>query len=114
MKNKTSNPSEHAEQCAVVTWMQMRGIPHFAVPNGGTRNIIEATRLKASGVVRGAPDLCVFLPNVTVALEMKTRTGGALSAEQERWGRFFSERPGWMWYCARGAQDAIRFLEGLI
>lgn len=31
----------------------------YAIPNGGKRNLREAVRLKASGVLKGVPDLCL-------------------------------------------------------
>lgn len=34
----------------------------FHVPNGGSRNVIEAANLKEQGVVAGAPDLILFVP----------------------------------------------------
>jgi hypothetical protein len=35
----------------------------FSIPNGGTRNIMEAMTLKATGLLKGASDLVVILPN---------------------------------------------------
>jgi hypothetical protein len=32
----------------------------FAVPNGGSRNIIEAAKMKGTGTLAGMPDLCVL------------------------------------------------------
>lgn len=51
--------SEHSEQCAFVEWLRWNHIPHYAIPNGGSRNRIEAARLKAEGVSAGhAADRC--------------------------------------------------------
>lgn len=56
---------ERAEQCAVIQWAALheRMYPElgllFAVPNGGSRNKIEAVNLKRSGVRPGVPDLCL-------------------------------------------------------
>lgn len=47
----------------------------FHVPNGGTRNIREASQLKASGVVAGVPD-CVFMwQGKGYGFEFKTEAG---------------------------------------
>ena len=54
--------SEHTEQCAFVEWLRWKHIPHYAIPNGGSRNLIEAARLKAEGVSAGVPDLCIPVP----------------------------------------------------
>jgi hypothetical protein len=32
----------------------------FAVPNGGSRNVIEAAKMKGTGTLAGMPDLCVL------------------------------------------------------
>lgn len=105
-------PSEHDEQVAFCKWLAIRKIPFAAVPNGGKRGIVSATRLKAEGVKRGFPDLLIFLPNgVNVALELKARSGGRVSPEQREWGQFFGERPGWKYILALGAGEAIKAIE---
>ena len=55
--------SEHDEQCAVVEWLEWNHIRFYAIPNGGSRNKIEAARLKAEGVRAGVPDLCIPVPS---------------------------------------------------
>jgi hypothetical protein len=48
----------------------------FAVPNGGSRNIIEAKKLKATGLMAGVSDLIVLKPNgETFFIEIKTDVG---------------------------------------
>ena len=74
-------PSEHQEQVAVIQWWdascQFYGLPHFAlfaVPNGGARDAITGSRLKAEGVRRGALDLVLAKPTAKGAglfIEMK-------------------------------------------
>jgi hypothetical protein len=45
----------------------------FAVPNGGTRNKLEAITLKATGMLAGVSDLIVILPNgKLIFVEIKT------------------------------------------
>lgn len=44
----------------------------FAVPNGGTRNIIEAKKLKATGTMPGVSDLIVVLDSKVLFIELKT------------------------------------------
>jgi len=102
------NPTEHQEQVALCSYLDMHAIPYLAIPNGGSRNIIEAVRLKRAGVKRGAPDLLIFLDNgKNIACEMKTRTGGRVSSEQDVWQRFFANRPLWIAMICNGAQEAI-------
>lgn len=47
----------------------------FHVPNGGFRNIREAAKLKAIGVVAGVPDLLLVVNGSLVAFELKTDIG---------------------------------------
>ena len=48
----------------------------FAVPNGGSRNIIEAKKLKATGLMAGVSDLIILKPNgETIFIEVKTDIG---------------------------------------
>jgi hypothetical protein len=59
----------------------------FAVPNGGSRNKIEAAKLKATGVTPGVSDLIFLLPRhgfPNLVIEMKTPTGSQ-SPEQKAW-----------------------------
>jgi len=58
---------------------------YFAVPNGGVRNIREASRLKGEGVRPGVPDICIIARSGYVGfLEVKTKTG-KLSPAQKEW-----------------------------
>lgn len=56
---------EHQLQVSCIRWfrLQYRGRLIYAVPNGGKRNVITATKLKTEGVVRGVPDLCIPIAN---------------------------------------------------
>jgi len=47
----------------------------FSVPNGGTRNKLEAITLKSTGLLPGVSDLIVILPNKVLFIELKTETG---------------------------------------
>lgn len=47
----------------------------FAIPNGGNRNKIEAMKFKATGLLAGASDLVVILPNFVAFVELKTDLG---------------------------------------
>lgn len=57
--------TEHAHQVAVFVWaaLQFHRWPElrmmFAIPNGGERNKIVAANLKAEGVRRHVPDICL-------------------------------------------------------
>lgn len=47
----------------------------FSIPNGGNRNKIAAMKFKATGLLAGASDLVVVLPNVISFIELKTDLG---------------------------------------
>jgi len=47
----------------------------FAVPNGGSRNILEAKNLKLTGQMAGVSDLIVLLPNKCLFIEVKIDKG---------------------------------------
>lgn len=47
----------------------------FAIPNGGSRNPIEAKRLQREGVLAGVADLIVLADNKTLFIEMKHGKG---------------------------------------
>ena len=110
-------PLETIEQQDVVLWLRTRGIPHFAVPNGGWRNKVTAARLRREGVSAGVPDLVIPFPpkgaptGPGVVIEMK-RQGGRpsdVSAVQQAWLSRFEENS-WKIKIAYGAKEAIVFL----
>lgn len=61
----------------------------FAIPNGGERNVIVATKLKATGVKKGVSDIMFPLARHGMHglfLEMKKAKGGKESPEQAKFG----------------------------
>lgn len=88
------NDAEHREQVALMRWAryQEKVIPElrslFAIPNGGHRNIATARKMKAEGVKRGVPDLCLAVPRGEyhgLYIELKRVGGGVVSKEQKEW-----------------------------
>ena len=87
-------PSERDEQIALFQWAKLyqRMMPELAllhhIPNGGSRNQIEAYNLKRQGVKPGVPDICLPIPNgqfSALYIELKRRKGGRLSDDQRGW-----------------------------
>jgi hypothetical protein len=82
---KVGRGSEHAEQVAVIAWWYKwhkefgaEVVQLFAIPNGGSRDVITGARLKAEGVRRGTPDLFLAVPyggKAGLFLEMKYNKG---------------------------------------
>jgi VRR-NUC domain protein len=67
---------ESVLQTACVKWFRLQypDLVIYAVPNGGSRNIREAQRLKAEGVLAGVADLVVLLPQgKSLYVEMKVK-----------------------------------------
>lgn len=58
----------------------------FSVPNGGTRNKLEAMKMKSTGLLPGASDLIVIMNGRILFLEVKTETG-RLSDVQVEFGQ---------------------------
>ncbi len=116
--------SEHNEQCAVVTWLTMKGITFFAVPNGAHKSFSQATKFRREGLKRGVPDIVILTPppacpgKVGTVLEMKREMSGtkaretAVSEEQHEWIKTF-QRNNWKAVIAYGSDEAYKFLEEL-
>jgi hypothetical protein len=52
--------SEDNLQKSVAKYLDAKGLLWCHPPNGGTRNIVEATKLKAMGTKSGVPDCLIF------------------------------------------------------
>jgi hypothetical protein len=102
---KTRIPTELQEQIGFYSWFSKKfpDILCFHIPNGGWRDINTAKKLKASGVVRGIPDL--FIPSLKIFVEMKRVKGGVVSPEQKKMMAYL-ERVGYKVILAKGATDA--------
>ena len=81
--------SEHQEQVMLITWFRMQYPKYakylWAIPNGGSRHIVAAVKLKAEGVMAGVSDLFLMIPKDGwhgLFIEMKVR-GGKLSDSQK-------------------------------
>lgn len=84
----------------------------FHVPNGGTRDPIEAKHLKQQGVKAGVPDLQLPVPRGGyhgLWLEMKTESG-TTSPAQDWWIAELSEQGYFATKC-HGWESAVRVLE---
>lgn len=108
--------SEATEQQTLATWLDFMGLLWCHVPNGGFRTIGTARKLKSEGVKPGVPDVLIFSrppkgnPVRGVAIELKRTRRGVVSAEQKAWLAAL-ERAGWRCYVAKGAVDAVAWLQ---
>ncbi len=82
--------SEQLHQFALLEWLRknrpVKASLIFAIPNGGTRNKIEAAKMKIEGVRAGVPDLLLPLPMHGYAglfIEMKSMADGTRPSEDQ-------------------------------
>ncbi len=106
--------TEHRIQAGLFKWAKLASARHpelallFAIPNGGARDPITGAMLKAEGVKRGVPDLCLPAaagPFHGLFLEMKTASG-RLSPEQQQWQQQLRAQ-GYACATAHGLEQAI-------
>ena len=109
MPNKNGQPTEAEEQAALFAWAayypELRFM--YAVPNGGSRNVIEARNLKRQGVKSGVPDIC--LPVAAggyhgLYIELKVGRNKP-SGNQEQWLEYLS-KAGYKTKVCYGFQEA--------
>ena len=81
----------------------------FSVPNGGSRNIIEAKKLKATGLLSGVSDLIILQQNKTLFIELKIEKGVQSDKQKE-----FEERVkslGFNYYIVRSLEEFKTIIE---
>ena len=101
-------PTEEQDQIKLATWLSLKGIKFFAIPNGGKRNYREAVKLKRQGVAPGVPDLMIPSPRGSYCglfIELKRVKGGKLSIDQRNWLQYLREQNYWA-DCAAGFDQA--------
>lgn len=108
-------PTESADQIKVVSRVRhfYPDVLVFAIPNGGGRSPMEATKLKEEGVLAGVSDLMVLEARGGwhgLFIEMKRVTGGRVSEEQRSFMAKARER-GYKCVVGVGAEDAWAKLE---
>lgn len=81
--------TEHEIQVACVNYFRLRypkGLI-YAIPNGGQRNVIVASKLKAEGVLSGVPDLHIPIAKKGfhgLYIELKNGKAGKVSDNQKK------------------------------
>lgn len=94
MPNKYALRTEADEQYDLFAWAmwaagrypQLRLMYH--IPNEGKRSAQAGNRLKAQGLRRGVPDICLPVPNPVYGalyIEMKRADGGRTTEDQRAW-----------------------------
>lgn len=105
---------ESSIQTTCVSWFRLQYPNYlcFSIPNGGSRNRIEAAHLKREGAMAGVSDLIVITPNAVLFVEMKTAKG-----KQSEYQKEFEKRVtalGFEYKVCRSLQDFILTVEHFI
>jgi hypothetical protein len=107
---------ERDEQIALFQWAGYKGIDLlFHIPNGGSRNTIEAVNLKRQGVKAGVPD--IFLPIARkgfhgLFIELKAGKG-KITEKQGEWLKRLTEQGYFAVVCV-GWDAAREVIEGYL
>lgn len=118
-QNEMPCPSESAEQQCLFRWaavMRAR-LPELAlmyhVPNEGKRSMATGGRLRAEGLKKGVPDICLPVPRGNwhgLYIELKRQRGGRTSPEQCEWIDALNAQ-GYRACVCRGWEAAAREIE---
>lgn len=113
MKNNGKMPSEHHQQCALIEWFRYAhpSFTIFAIPNGGIRNKITASKLKREGVMAGVADL--YWMDYSTFIEMK-KDEKCRQAESQVLFQQICKETGHRYILAYGFLDAIKKIEEVI
>lgn len=81
------NQEDRLQQKIVIAYRnmyEMHGLGMiFSIPNGGSRNVAEAIKLKETGLRAGVSDLIVLHGNKTIFVEVKIPTGVQSPAQKK-------------------------------
>lgn len=105
-------------QESAINFIRYSGYFSIHVPNGGSRNVIEAMNLKKQGVMAGCPDVLIFdnimdLPSMVIfkgiSIELKVK-GGKVSESQRTFIESLEKR-GFLVFLAWNLTDLIDYFE---
>lgn len=83
----------------------------FAVPNGGSRNVIEAMNLKRQGALAGIPDIILVWRGQAFGLELKSAAGKLSPSQIDTFSRL--RICGMKTWVARTHDEAIAAVSGM-
>lgn len=118
MNMKYAKRSEDTEQIAVIQWAiwnerrfpELKWLHH--IPNGGSRNRLEAVKLKQMGVKAGVSDLCLpYTKGIYCGLYIEMKFGN--NRQQDTQKEFLQDmaEAGHFVATCYGAEEAVRVLE---
>lgn len=109
-------PTEDQEQTRLASWLMKSNILFFAIPNGGSRHLFEAVKLKRMGVMAGVPDIFIPIARASyhgIFLELKRQDGGKISDSQRYWHEALKKEH----YCvcvSKGFDEAKKEIESYL
>jgi hypothetical protein len=110
-------PPEATEQRVLAQYLDAMRLVWLHVANEGARSPLVGRRLREAGLRRGAPDVLIFSRLVEpfthhrgLAIELKRRAGGHVTAEQREWLERL-RACGWLAEVCRGADEAIALVQ---
>ncbi len=114
MRMANRKRSEATEQMRVINWSRAYSsdFPElrllFHIPNGGSRNTLEAQNLKAQGVKAGVPDLCLPVPQDGFhGLYIEMKYGKNKTTEKQKWWLSELVAQGYKTAVCYGADEAM-------
>ena len=105
-KKQKHNDEEHRIQCACVKYFNLK----YPKLNGGRRDAVTASKLKAEGVIAGVSDLILLKSNRdygALLIEMKKK-GGYQSPSQKQWQKMICENREYKYVVCHSLDDFIR------
>ncbi len=115
-------PTESEEQQALFRWAAYESGAHpelallYHIPNEGQRSRAMGARLRAEGLKRGVPDLCLPVPRGKwhgLYIELKRLRGGRVSDDQQRWLDALNKQ-GYFAVVCRGWQQAAAEIQNYL
>ena len=115
-------PTESEEQQSLFRWAAYESGAHpelallYHIPNEGKRSQIAGAKLRAEGLKRGVPDICLPVPRGKwhgLYIELKRLRGGRVSDDQQRWLDALNER-GYFATVCRGWQQAAAEIQNYL
>ena len=109
---------ENKLQESAINYLRYSGYFAIHVPNGGSRNEIEAMNLKKQGVMAGCPDIVIFdnimdLPSMVIfkgiAIELKVKGRKVSDAQKEFMGN--AEKRGFLVILAWNLTELMDYFE---
>jgi hypothetical protein len=110
-KKKEAAPLECLEQITLVNILRQSYPLTHSIPNDAKRSPQLAKKMKETGLLSGVPDL--FIPELSLYVELKKTKGGALSPAQKAFIEAVNATTPCRAILARGYKDALEQIKNL-